>query len=203
MNERNYTSLSYIRDCVLWNKIQKWKCDQHSLFWAVTECLRRLICGIRAWVCRWKHWKNLSFMSSSVTASQDVLFRGRSVQVNHPKGSFCSLNSSSVKNLPVTKHQLVMSNAKWTCRQFKDFEEAVKLTVGNFRRSWVISTIYECSSGWSICCCCFVIVLSHVASGSMFTEILLRTSFPVQPLQIIHHILLARWDWVVLWRAAT
>lgn len=203
MNERNYTSLSYIGDCILWNKIQKRKRDQCSLFWAVTKHLRRLICGIRAWVCRWKRWKNLSFRSTSVAAYQDVLFRGRSVWVDHPKRSFCSLNSFSVKNLPVTKHHLAISNAKWTCKQFKDFEEVVKLTVGNFRSSWVISTIYECRSGWSICRCCFVIVLSHVACGSMFIEVLLWTSLPVQPLQIIHHVLLARWDQVVLWRAAT
>lgn len=50
------------------------------------------------------------------------------------------------------------------------FAEVVKLTVGNFRRSWFISTIYECCSGWSICHCCFVIVMSHVACGSMFIE---------------------------------
>lgn len=173
------------------------------MFWAGTECLRRLICGIRAWVCRWKCWKNLSFMSSSVAISQDVLFRGRSVWMNHPKRSFCSLNGFLVKNLPVTKHQLAISNAKQTCKPFKDFEEVVKLTVGNFGRSWVIGTIYECRSGGSLCHCCFVIALSHVACGFMFIEILLWTSLPVQPLQIIHHILPARWDWVVLWRAAT
>lgn len=109
-------------------------------------------------------------MSNSVSASQDALFRGKSVWVNHPERSFCSLNSFSVKNLPITKHQLAISNAKWTCKQFKDFEEVVKLTVGNFRRSWVISTLYECRSGWSICHCCFVIVLSHVACGSIFIE---------------------------------
>lgn len=50
------------------------------------------------------------------------------------------------------------------------FEEVVKLTVGNFRRSWLITMIYECSSGWSICHCCFVIVMSHVACGSTFIE---------------------------------
>lgn len=184
-----------------WNAKER-KCDQCSLFWAVRECLR-LICGIRAWVCRWKRWKNLHFMSSSVAASPDVLFRGRSVGVNHPKRSFCHLHSFSVTNIPAAKCQLAISDAKWTCKQFKDFEEVVKVTVSNFRRSWVISTIYECCSGWSVCHCCFVTVLSHVTCGSMFIEILLWTTFPVQPLQIIHHILLARWDWVVLWRAAT
>lgn len=105
-----------------------------------------------------------------MAASQDVLSRGRSVWVNHPKRFFCSLNSFSVERLPVTKHKLAIPSAKWTYKQFEDFIEVVKLIVGNFRRSWIINTIYECHSGWSVCCCCFVTVMSHVACGSTFIE---------------------------------
>lgn len=105
MNDRNYTSLSYVGDCVLWNKIQG---REDVISMHCTELSQRLVCGFRSPVYRWKHWKNLSFMSSSVVVSQDVLFRGRQVWVNHPKRSFC-------------KHQLAISNAKWTCKQLKDF----------------------------------------------------------------------------------
>lgn len=87
-----------------------------------------------------------------------------------PKRFFCSLNSFSVEKLPVTKHKLAIPSAKWTYKQFEDFIEVVKLIVGNFRRSWIMNTIYECHSGWSVCCCCFVTVMSHVACGSTFIE---------------------------------
>lgn len=71
---------------------------------------------------------------------------------------------------PFVSTSLQYPMLKGLANSWRIFEEVVKLTVGNFRRSWFITMIYECSSGWSICHCCFVIVMSHVACGFTFIE---------------------------------